>query len=230
MKHLQLFEEFNSSNTDHLNEDITSLLRKAKSGFLTTAIITALLASPDVTAQDKKDIAQKAENMDQGDTESSGSGVCISTDEAESKRIALSHAIVNISKCIPPGTDLIYEKVEEITLKLEDGRYQTTITIKTNPAGTKVTKGELDSHKRISARDYAKVQREIRVDKMRKDVEERAKKLGFKTVEEYYAWQEERNKGEDQPLDGLMDPSFKSTKCGISKAGAKDAKKEWSKK
>jgi hypothetical protein len=46
----------------------------------------------------------------------------------------------------------------------------------------------------------------------------------------YRKYLEKRGKQKDVPLDGLMDPSFKSTDCGISKAGAKDAKREWSKK
>lgn len=46
-----------------------------------------------------------------------------------------------------------------------------------------------------------------------------------KTEEDYWKEQERLAKQDDIPLDGLQDPSFKSTKCGISKAGAKDAKK-----
>ena len=38
------------------------------------------------------------------------------------------------------------------------------------------------------------------------------------------------DKQDDAPVDGLMDPSFKATSCGISKAGAKQSKKDWSKK
>ena len=230
MKHLQLFEEFNSLKTEPINEDLNSLISRAKSGFATTAIIASLLASPDISANIKNEIAGKYKNADDDSEESIGTGICVSSDESQSKRVALSHAIVNISQCVPPGSNLSYEIVDEITLKLEDGRYQTTVTIKMVENGTNVTKGELESHKRISARDYASMKKEIKVAKMRKDVEERAKRLGFKTVEEYYAWQEERSKGEDQPLDGLMGPNFKSTKCGVSKAGAKDSKKEWSKK
>jgi hypothetical protein len=51
-----------------------------------------------------------------------------------------------------------------------------------------------------------------------------------KTEKDYWKEQEKLAKQNYIPLDGLQDPSFKSTKCGISKAGAKDAKKEWSKK
>jgi len=39
-----------------------------------------------------------------------------------------------------------------------------------------------------------------------------------------------RGKAENAPVDGLMDPSFKATSCGISKAGAKQSKKDWKKK
>jgi hypothetical protein len=49
-------------------------------------------------------------------------------------------------------------------------------------------------------------------------------------LKKYRKFLEKRNKQPDVPLDGLQGPNFKSTNCGISKAGAKDAKKEWSKK
>lgn len=39
-----------------------------------------------------------------------------------------------------------------------------------------------------------------------------------------------RGKSDDVALDGLQDPSFKPTQCGISKAHAKEDKKDWSKK
>lgn len=51
-----------------------------------------------------------------------------------------------------------------------------------------------------------------------------------KTEKDYWKEQERLAKQDDVPLDGLQGPDFKSTRCGISKAGAKDAKKEWSKK
>jgi hypothetical protein len=39
-----------------------------------------------------------------------------------------------------------------------------------------------------------------------------------------------QDKKDDAPLDGLMDPNFKATSCGISKAAAKQSKSDWSKK
>ena len=51
-----------------------------------------------------------------------------------------------------------------------------------------------------------------------------------KTEKDYWKEQERLAKQYYVPLDGLQGPEFKSTRCGISKAGAKDAKKEWSKK
>jgi hypothetical protein len=39
-----------------------------------------------------------------------------------------------------------------------------------------------------------------------------------------------RGKADDVALDGLQDPSFKPTQCGISKAHAKEDKKDWDKK
>lgn len=49
-------------------------------------------------------------------------------------------------------------------------------------------------------------------------------------LKKYRKFLEKRSKQDDVPMDGLLDPSFKSTSCGISKAAAKDSKKEWSKK
>lgn len=46
----------------------------------------------------------------------------------------------------------------------------------------------------------------------------------------YWKDQEKRQSGPDATLDGLQDPSFKATKCGISKAHANQDKKDWSKK
>ena len=49
-------------------------------------------------------------------------------------------------------------------------------------------------------------------------------------LRKYNKYIEKQNKGGYVPQDGLMDPNFKSTSCGISKAAAKQSKSDWSKK
>ena len=49
-------------------------------------------------------------------------------------------------------------------------------------------------------------------------------------IRKYQKHLKKQNKQGDVPLDGLQAPNFKSTKCGVSKAAAKQDKKDWSKK
>jgi len=49
-------------------------------------------------------------------------------------------------------------------------------------------------------------------------------------MKKYYSFVRKQNKKEDQPLDGLQGPNFKSTKCGVSKGAAKQSKSDWGKK
>ena len=49
-------------------------------------------------------------------------------------------------------------------------------------------------------------------------------------LKRYRKFTDKQSKQEDSQLDGLQDASFKSTSCGISKAHAREDKKEWSKK
>jgi hypothetical protein len=46
----------------------------------------------------------------------------------------------------------------------------------------------------------------------------------------YRKFRDKQGRKPDSGLDGLEDPTFTSTSCGISKAHAKEDKKEWSKK
>jgi hypothetical protein len=234
MKHIKLFESFVNVGKieDPVNEGITDILAKAKSGTATISILASLLASPDVAAADKKIISQKYEIVKKKmEEEITGTGTCVSDDEAQSKNIALSNAIAGIVNSLPAGYVITYVVVDQTTIKLENGKFQTTVVIKTSENGIKLTPAEIQKHKNISARDAARMKREAHADKLKKEVEERAKKLGFATVEEYYKWQEERSEGPDQPLDGLEDPKFNSKKrCGIAKAGDKANKKDWKKK
>jgi hypothetical protein len=46
----------------------------------------------------------------------------------------------------------------------------------------------------------------------------------------YFKYIRKQNKRADVPLDGLMGPNFKPTKCGISKDAVKQSKSDWAKK
>jgi len=53
---------------------------------------------------------------------------------------------------------------------------------------------------------------------------------GFYNTKEYDKLISKRNEGPDVGIEGLCDPNFSHTKCGISKQGAKENKADWSKK
>lgn len=72
-----------------------------------------------------------------------------------------------------------------------------------------------------------------------KNIEDTEKDICYKEVDgvkykinlkKYRKFRGKQGKQEDSQLDGLQDASFTSTSCGISKAHAKEDKKEWSKK
>jgi hypothetical protein len=46
-------------------------------------------------------------------------------------------------------------------------------------------------------------------------------------MSKYFKYIRKQNKRPDVPLDGLMGPNFKPTKCGISKDASKQSKSEW---
>ena len=228
MKHLQLFEEFTGSD-EQLNEDLLAdIVDKAKKGVATGALVAALLTSPDISAQDAAAIKQTNTEIE-APQEANAIGVATSLDLEFSKEVSLSRAITDLATNIPAGTTLSYEIVEQKTIK-EGDTYKTTTIIKISPLGTKVTPGQLVIRKKAVVRDDARIKREARMIDYNAEILARAKRFGFDTVEDYYAWQAERNKGEDVGMDNLNDPSFSHGKCGISKAGAKDAKREWKKK
>lgn len=228
MKHLQLFEEFTSSD-EQLNEDLLAdIVDKAKRGIATGALVAALLTSPDVSAQDATAIKQ-ANTEIEAPQEANGIGVGVSPDYTFSKEISLSRAIADLAKNLPDGTTLSYEMVDQKTV-MEGSNYKTTTILKISANGTKVNPGQLTIKKKAVVRDDARIKREARMIDYNAEILARAKRFGFDTVEDYYAWQAERNKGEDVGMDNLNDPSFSHGKCGISKAGAKDAKREWKKK
>jgi hypothetical protein len=49
-------------------------------------------------------------------------------------------------------------------------------------------------------------------------------------LRKYSKYIKNQSKKDDVALDGLMDPNFKATSCGISKAASKEAKRDWKKK
>ena len=49
-------------------------------------------------------------------------------------------------------------------------------------------------------------------------------------LRKYQKYIKNQSKQEDVALDGLMEPNFKPTSCGISKAASKEAKRDWKKK
>jgi hypothetical protein len=228
MKHLQLFEEFIYVG-DHLNEDLLAdIVAKAKKGAAAGALVAALLGSPDVSAQDKTAI-QQANQKTEVPQEANGVGVGLSPDLTFSKDISFSRAIADLAKNLPDGTTLSYEVVDQKTV-MEGKNYKTTTILKISADGTKVTPSQLTIKKKLVVRDDARLKRESHMENVNAELLARAKRFGFATLEEYWAWQAERNKGEDVGMDNLNDPSFSHGKCGISKAGAKDAKREWKKK
>jgi hypothetical protein len=48
-------------------------------------------------------------------------------------------------------------------------------------------------------------------------------------LKKYQKYIKNQSKQDDAGLDGLQDPNFKATSCGISKAAAKQSKKDWKK-
>ena len=49
-------------------------------------------------------------------------------------------------------------------------------------------------------------------------------------LRKYSKYIKNQSNKDDVPVDGLMDPNFKATSCGISKAAAKQDKKDWKNK
>jgi hypothetical protein len=232
MKHIKLFEDYHSQEQPELNEGLAEIVYLAKKCAVSTSIAAALLASPDLSAQDKSAIKQ-ANPEAQVQQEPTGIGVGKSPDQEFSKEISMSRALAELAKNAKPSTDgsITYEIVSQNTIMLENNIYETTTVLKVSATGEKISKGQLEVKKRAAAREDAKEKRSAHVADLSAELEARAKKFGFDTVEEYMAWQKERNKGKDAGLDGLQGPNFNSGKsCGIAKAGDRENKKDWKKK
>ena len=218
MKHIKLFEDYHNQEQPELNEGLAEIVYLAKKCAVSTSIAAALLASPDLSAQDKSAIKQ-ANPEAQAQQEPTGIGVGKSPDLPFSKDISMSRALAELSKTAKPSEDgsITYEIVSQNTIILENNIYETTTVLKTSATGEKITKGQLEVKKRAAAREDAKEKRESHVADLSAELEARAKKFGFNTVEEYMEWQRERSKGKDAGLEGMEGPgSKKGGSCGAA--------------
>lgn len=198
MKHLNKFKTFENEkyildDILSVNEGVSSIIDKVKSyarkGLLTATLITALLASPKISAQDKEKIKEITKTETAAPT------------YAEKRAAALVKRAQN--------------------RKLMCDQYIKSAII----AGY----GEA-----MTDEDFA-----VALEKDDKTIEDVDKDICYKEIggtkfkvnlKRYRKFRDKQGKQEDVQLDGLQDPSFTSTECGISKQHAKEDKKEWSKK
>ena len=194
MKYLLNKQELKAFNDIiSVNESRFSIIDKVKNyaskGLLTVSLITALLASPKISAQDKEKIKE------------------ITKTETSTTTYAEKRAAAEVKK--------------SQNRKLMSDRYIKGAII----AGY----GEA-----MTDEDFA-----LALEKDDKTIEDIEKDICYKEIDgvkykvnlkRYRKFRDKQGKQEDSQLDGLQDPSFTSTSCGISKAHAKEDKKEWSKK
>jgi hypothetical protein len=232
MKNIKLFSEYSKENYLHISEGLSEILYLAKNCGIKTPIASVLLSSDKLSDSDKLEI-KKANPQATKIQDPTAIGVGKSMDFNFSKEISLSRALADLSSKASPNEQgtISYEIVSQTTVILQNNIYETTTIIKVSPTGQKITKGQLDIKKRAVAREDAKEKKSAHVADLNAELEARAKKFGFETVEEYFEWQRERSKGTDQPLDGLEDPKFNSGKrCGIARAGDRANRRDWKKK
>ena len=198
MKHLNKFKTFENEqyiidDILSVNEGVSSIIDKVKNyarkGLLTATVITALLASPKVSAQDKEKIKEITKTETTTPTYAEKRAAAL-VKRSENRKLMSDRYIKSavIAGCGEPMTD------EEFTLALE-----------------KDDKTIEDIEKDICYREIGGTKYKVNLKKYRK-------------------FRDKQSKQEDLPQEGLQDPSFTSTSCGISKAHAKEDKKEWSKK
>jgi len=197
MKHLNKFKTFEEKyildDILSVNEGVGSIIDKvkdyARKGLLTATLITTLLASPKISAQDKETIKEITKTETAAPT------------YAEKRAAALVKRANN--------------------RKLMSDQYIKSAII----AGY----GEA-----MTDEDFA-----IALEKDDKTIEDVDKDICYREIggtkfkvnlKRYRKFRDKQGKQEDVPQEGLQDPSFTSTSCGISKAHAKEDKKEWSKK
>lgn len=232
MKHLKFFSEYLQGSDINIGEGLSEISYLAKNCVIKTPIASALLSSDELSDSDKLEI-KKTNPQANKNQELTGIGVGKSQVFNFSKEISLSRALADLSNKLASDqkNSITYEIVSQTTVILENNIYETTTIIKISSTGQRITKGQLDVKTRMVAREDAKEKRSAHVADLDAELEARAKRFGFETVEEYMEWQRERSKGTDQPLDGLQDPKFNSGKrCGIAKKGDRENRRDWKKK
>jgi len=197
MKHLNKFKTFEEKyildDILSVNEGKSSIIDKVKNyarkGLLTATVITSLLASPKISAQDKERIKEITKTETTTPTYAEKRAAAL-VKRSENRKLINDRFIKSaiIAGCGEPMTD------EDFTAALE-----------------KDDKTIDDIEKDICYKEIGGTKYKINLKRYRK-------------------FRDKQSKQEDSQLDGLQDPSFTSTSCGISKAHAKEDKKEWSKK
>lgn len=194
MKYLLNKQELKAFNDIiSVNESRFSIIDKVKNyaskGLLTVSLITALLASPKISAQDKEKIKE------------------ITKTETTTQTYAEKRAAAEVKK--------------SQNRKLMSDRYIKGAIIA--GYGEPMT----DEDFLVALEKDDKTVENIEKDICYQEVDGVKYKINLKR---YRKFRDKQGKKEDSQLDGLQDPSFTSTSCGISKAHAKEDKKEWSKK
>lgn len=173
-------------------------------GFLSKLIAGLLMSIGSLSAQEKDKFIRKADSINASDLTA-----------------ARKSTAINIMK---PG---VIQKIKEEARKKEaEIKSRTDLgTAQKNSEILKIRTQEREDIKTVNNKwsDAERVYVKEKIDAWLAD-------NPGKTEKDYWKEQERLAKQDDVPLDGLEGPSFKHTSCGISKAGAKDAKKDWSRK
>lgn len=197
MKHLNKFKTFEEKyildDILSVNEGVSSIIDKvkgyARKGLLTATVITALLASPKISAQDKETIKEITKTETSTPTYAEKRAAAL-VKRSENRKLMSDRYIKSaiIAGCGEPMTD------EDFAAALE-----------------KDDKTIEDIEKDICYREVGGTKYKINLKKYRRI-------------------RDKQSKQEDTGLDGLQGPDFSHGDCGISKEGAKQNKRDWSKK
>jgi hypothetical protein len=214
MKHLNEFKTFENEkyiidDILSVNEGVSSIIDKvkkyARKGLLSAAIITTLLASNNLSAQEKEQVKQIAEVTQKkpmfGTTEQ--------RDAAKKKRLNQRKKNFDISVSNAYGIGLNMSKLN-IVNEISEDEFKNGCDLDNEE--NNYLNGTTDETPSIVYREMEDGTK-VKID-----------------MNKYFKYVRKQNKKDDEPLDGLMAPNFKATSCGISKAHAKEDKKEWSKK
>jgi hypothetical protein len=214
MKHLNKFKTFENEqyiidDILSVNEGVSSIIDKvkkyARKGLLSAAIITTLLASNNLSAQEKEQVKQIAEVTQKkpmfGTTEQ--------RDAAKKKRLNQRKKNFDISVSNAYAVGLNMSKLNIVT-EISEDEFKNGCGLDNEE--NNYLNGTTDETPSIVYREMEDGTK-VKID-----------------MNKYFKYVRKQNKKDDEPLDGLMVPNFKATSCGISKAHAKEDKKEWSKK